>query len=200
MTSPIVAKLRYMARQYTSGSVARGGSPGKHYLDEAADRIEELEALADSEGTRAVEYLRRARAAEKALREAQPAGMVPLDNDDVLWLWRDGDKMLAFRHLYPCYSPGGDPMTLGEPWGKAIFRHSHDRAASPAQPAAPAVEPLTPRELELIDGMIEVQLHHARQCDGIANRVMADKQKGWDMERVALLRKLRGITQGEQHG
>jgi len=47
------------------------------------------------------------------------------------------------------------------------------------------------RELELIDGMIEVQLHHARQCDGIANRAMAEKQKGWDLERVALLRKLR---------
>lgn len=47
---------------------------------------------------------------------------------------------------------------------------------------------------ELIDGMIEVQLHHAERCDGIANRAMAEKQKGWDMERVALLRKLRGDT------
>lgn len=47
------------------------------------------------------------------------------------------------------------------------------------------------RELELIDGMIEVQLHHAEQCDHIANRTMAEKQKGWDMERVALLRKMR---------
>jgi hypothetical protein len=54
-----------------------------------------------------------------------------------------------------------------------------------------STEALTPRELELIDGMIEVQLHHAAQCDGIANRVMAEKQKGWDMERVTLLRKLR---------
>lgn len=52
-------------------------------------------------------------------------------------------------------------------------------------------EPLTPREIELLDGMIEVQLHHASQCDRIANRTMAEKQKGWDMERVALLRKLR---------
>lgn len=50
---------------------------------------------------------------------------------------------------------------------------------------------LTPREIELLDGMIEVQLHHAAQCDHIANRTMAEKQKGWDMERVALLRKLR---------
>lgn len=52
-------------------------------------------------------------------------------------------------------------------------------------------EPLTAREVELIDGMIEVQLHHAEQCDRIANRTMADKQKGWDMERVELLRKLK---------
>ena len=59
---------------------------------------------------------------------------------------------------------------------------------------APAQVPLTERELQLIDGMIEVQLHHAQACDQIANRVMADKQKGWDMERVALLRKLKGTT------
>jgi hypothetical protein len=52
----------------------------------------------------------------------------------------------------------------------------------------------TDRELELIDGMIEVQLHHAAQCDAIANRPMAEKQKGWDMERVALLHKIKSIS------
>ena len=50
---------------------------------------------------------------------------------------------------------------------------------------------LTERELELIDGMIAVQLDHAARCDSIANRTMAEKQKGWDMERVALLQKLK---------
>jgi hypothetical protein len=64
----------------------------------------------------------------------------------------------------------------------------------------------TDRELELIDGLIEVQLHHAAQCDAIANRTMAERQKGWDMERVALLRKIksnpprrewRGLTEEE---
>ncbi len=68
---------------------------------------------------------------------------------------------------------------------------------APLYAAPPAKrKPLTPREIELIDGMIDVQLHHARQCDGISNRTMAEKQKGWDMERVALLQKLRaqGIT------
>jgi hypothetical protein len=49
----------------------------------------------------------------------------------------------------------------------------------------------TPREVELLDGMIEVQLHHAAQCDGMKNRSMADKQKGWDMERVQLLQKIK---------
>jgi len=49
----------------------------------------------------------------------------------------------------------------------------------------------TDRELELIDGMIEVQLRHAAQCDAIANRPMAERQKGWDMERVALLHKIK---------
>lgn len=61
--------------------------------------------------------------------------------------------------------------------------------------------PLTDREIELIDGMIQVQLDHASRCDAIANRAMADKQKGWDMERVALLQKFKahGIK-GGQHG
>jgi len=53
---------------------------------------------------------------------------------------------------------------------------------------------LTEREVELIDGMIEVQLNHATQCDRIGNRTMAEKQKGWDMERVELLRKLKENT------
>lgn len=62
-------------------------------------------------------------------------------------------------------------------------------------------EPLTPREIELIDGMIAVQLDHAMRCDTIANRAMADKQKGWDMERVALLQKFKAAhrIKGGQH-
>jgi hypothetical protein len=65
---------------------------------------------------------------------------------------------------------------------------------SPA--AQPAPVPLTARELELIDGMIEVQLDHAKRCDSIANRTMAERQKGWDMERVALLQKLKEKSNG----
>jgi hypothetical protein len=55
---------------------------------------------------------------------------------------------------------------------------------------------LSEREIELIDGMIEVQLRHAEQCQSIIDRPggnvnMATKQLGWDMERVELLRKIK---------
>lgn len=75
-------------------------------------------------------------------------------------------------------------------------------AATPQPTNAQAgAVPLTDREIDLIDGMIQVQLDHASRCDAIANRSMADKQKGWDMERVALLQKFKahGIK-GGQHG
>ena len=61
-------------------------------------------------------------------------------------------------------------------------------------PTLTATQRLTVREIELIDGMIKVQLDHAQRCDSIANRTMADKQKGWDMERVALLQKLKELN------
>jgi hypothetical protein len=40
----IVVKLNYMAKQYTNGAIARGGSLSKHYLEEAADIIKAQEA------------------------------------------------------------------------------------------------------------------------------------------------------------
>ncbi len=75
----------------------------------------------------------------------------------------------------------------------AIQRAITALRAALAQEEQEEPEPVawTDRELQLIDGMIEVQLHHAAQCDGIANRTMAEKQKGWDMERVALLQKIK---------
>ena len=42
----LVAKLRYMGRQYANGQAARGGGQQKHYLEEAADEIEALRAKA----------------------------------------------------------------------------------------------------------------------------------------------------------
>ena len=78
---------------------------------------------------------------------------------------------------------------------KALERLLH---LSMKAPTPPAPQPLTERELELIDGMIEVQLHHAAQCDLMlsragGNHTMAERQKGWDMERVELLRKIKGM-------
>jgi hypothetical protein len=58
----------------------------------------------------------------------------------------------------------------------------------------------TARELELLDGMIEVQLKHADRCDNIRNSEMAAKQKQWDMDRVELLQKVRGMSQREWVG
>lgn len=71
-----------------------------------------------------------------------------------------------------------------------------DKSNQPAFSARQMREAMTERELELIDGMITVQLDHAQRCDAISNRDMAEKQKGWDMERVELLRRIRslGIT------
>lgn len=53
-------------------------------LREAADMLEELAALADSEGTRAVKYLRRAREAEAAIAAQPPASQVGATG--VYWL------------------------------------------------------------------------------------------------------------------
>jgi len=60
-------------------------------------------------------------------------------------------------------------------------------------PPAADVQPVawTERELELIDEMIEVQLNNSERLERIPNRAMADKQKGWNMERVALLQKIK---------
>jgi len=79
---------------------------------------------------------------------------------------------------------------------KAVAEKESILAAYDIQPLQQARQPLTPREIELIDGMIEVQRHHANQCDTMAarpggNKVMAEKQKAWDMERIALLEKLK---------
>ena len=44
----IKQRLRYQGKQYSAGAFARGGAPERHYLEQAADRIQELEnALAD---------------------------------------------------------------------------------------------------------------------------------------------------------
>jgi len=71
---------------------------------------------------------------------------------------------------------------------------------------------LTAREIELIEGMIESQRNHAERCSRIlkssfsskspvwelsdlGNRTMAEKQKPLDMERIALLEKIKAAAQ-----
>jgi len=89
----------------------------------------------------------------------------------------------GFRmYCYTCGAEGSDADNMDE------------SAATEAWNRRAALS-LTDREVELLDGMIEVQLNHAQRCDNIPNRSMADRQKFWDMERVALLRKLK-----EYHG
>lgn len=55
-----------------------------------------------------------------------------------LWLWKNGDHYWAFDNAYACH-PGGDPMTLGEPIGHAIFFKSVSREQADA-----AVPPMVP--------------------------------------------------------
>ena len=65
------------------------------------------------------------------------------------------------------------------------------------QPAPPVA--WTSRELEFIDEMIVAQLNHAERCDSIRNPV-AEKQKQWDLERVAILQKAKGMSRREWVG
>ena len=39
----IKQRLRYQGKQYGAGAFARGGAPERHYLEQAADRNQELE-------------------------------------------------------------------------------------------------------------------------------------------------------------
>jgi hypothetical protein len=64
-------------------------------------------------------------------RNAAARGKTMADHTDQhhgakLWLWKNGDHYLAFDNEYPTFD-GGDPMTLGEPVGWAIFTHSTPR-------------------------------------------------------------------------
>jgi hypothetical protein len=50
---------------------------------------------------------------------------------------------------------------------------------------------LTEHEIELIDGMIEVQKYHADQCDYIQGSKVMEKIRARDMEKIALLEKIK---------
>lgn len=125
--------------------------------------------------------------------------------------WMDG-----YRNIYSLEEKAAGCEDAVIPLVPATLQHwsdcaVHNEPAYPAgkcdcggytspQPSQRSGKPLTPREIELLDGMIEVQLDHALRCDSIGNRTMAEKQKAWDMERVELLRKLKAAhgIKGEQ--
>jgi hypothetical protein len=52
----------------------------------------------------------------------------PMQEPVKLWLWKnfvDGKpEYLAFDNPFPCVSAGGGPLTLGEPCGWALLKHS----------------------------------------------------------------------------
>lgn len=94
----------------SAGAPARGlverlrDSSGSHisglYDRKAADEIERLTELADSEGTRAVAYLRRARKAEDLLSRFEPLrarGVVDADNN--LDCWDTAPFELCAQHV-----------------------------------------------------------------------------------------------------
>lgn len=85
-------------------------------------------------------------------------------------------------------------------WGEKPFYAGEWEPLYTSAPTIPAGWRLNEREHELIDGMIEVQLHHSIQCDGMGNRSMAEKQKGWNMERVALLEKIKLLSAAPKPG
>jgi hypothetical protein len=68
-------------------------------------------------------------------------------------------------------------------------------AAAPTPPAQKA-EPVawTERQIELIDGMIDAQKYHSERMSQIGNRVMGDKQIGWNTERIEILQKAKNLT------
>ena len=75
---------------------------------------------------------------------------------------------------------------LGEPPCMACHEELKEKAVSNSAFSGL----LSARDVELIEGLIRVQLDHAERCDRIRNKKMAAKQKAWDMERVELLHRI----------
>lgn len=117
--------LRELAAQYLALAEER---------DELVERIRDFIEAMGNDGAYREELL--AIAAHKAKRALVSAGLGPEPSGQVdrnavirkLWLWKNGDHYWAFEHEYPCYEPGGDPLTLGKPAGWAYLKPSFDRA------------------------------------------------------------------------
>ncbi|MBP6564348.1 MAG: Lar family restriction alleviation protein [Burkholderiales bacterium] len=129
LSTPAGAELLTKVAMALTVPQAVATAPKRIWLQVSDDRADMDEPFpgdgatwcADSVVDAEVEYVR-------ADLAPPPSASEPITGGTKLWLWRNGDHYLAFRHLYPCYSPGGDPMTLGEPAAWAEFRESHNRA------------------------------------------------------------------------
>lgn len=42
----------------------------------------------------------------------------------LIWLWKNGDHFVAYKHCFPTRMDCGDPCTIGEPWGFAYLHES----------------------------------------------------------------------------
>lgn len=71
MADELIAKLRYMGRQYANGQTARGGGERKHYLEEAADRIEAAESALAKSASREAALVEELKVAAGTLKEVQ---------------------------------------------------------------------------------------------------------------------------------
>lgn len=137
-------------------------------VHDAADRIEQLEAELEAVGAGGVQPMR-------------GDGTTP--TKPYAWVYQHEETGRATCVLAQQVEWGWEENNPR--WIKGLALYT---ATPPAQ--TPPLQ-LSAREVELLDGMIGAQLDHAKRCDNIPNRAMADKQKGWDMERAALLQKLK---------
>lgn len=89
-----------------------------------------------------------------------------------LWLWKNGSiEFWAFDNPYPINFKDGDPQTLGEPCGYAIFKHSRtgrsDRSEEQVLSAIKRAQPH--RDLMMFYGvttleeLVEKQAYHIQR-------------------------------------
>ena len=89
-----------------------------------------------------------------------------------LWLWKnfvDGrPEYWAFDNPFPCITAGGDPLTLGEPCGWALFKTSvNGRPNSSEQEVVDALMRLSPlpvQEPEILTIVYQSGYHDGKQA------------------------------------
>jgi hypothetical protein len=98
-----------------------------------------------------------------------------------LWVWRNGDHLLAYDNEFPCYKGGGDPLTLGEPIGWAVLEDSDNRDGK-----NPARSTIT----RLLDEVLSAQTRYATEWNkglGSNQRVLNDEETRRDAARKLLM-------------